>query len=238
MRTEKRRRPPSEPRYVAILGDLRGSRDRGDRAELQRRLKTLLRGMKTRQPLRKARAAGPEITSGDEFQVLLHANRESGSGEAVIAYVREITEDLGGGVTFGLGLGSLSTPLGEPVRELDGPCFHHARRALERAKHEDRWAAVSGAPAPLQPAMNSLLRLTGSLRASWTPRQGEIIRELRTTPLQKDVARSLGVTPPVISAALKSARFDAIREAEEAVELLLNRSMERESVDPGEGAGA
>jgi hypothetical protein len=45
---------------------------------------------------------------------------------------------------FGIGLGPLSTPLEGPIRELDGPCFHHARSGLDAAKREGRGAVVEG----------------------------------------------------------------------------------------------
>ncbi len=221
-RGQSKSRRGGDGSYLAILGDLVGSRNVRDRAALQGELRALLRAMKGRQPLRGARAAGPEITSGDEFQVLLHVRRESAPAAAALAYMRELTEDLPVRIAFGVGLGALTTPLEEPIRELDGASFHHARRALDIAKREGRWVVVSGIPQQLELAVNSILRLTGDLRDGWTDRQREIIRAHRTVPLQKKVAHLLGVSPSVISAALKSARYDAILEAERTAIMLLN----------------
>jgi hypothetical protein len=124
---------------------------------------------------------------------------------------------------FGIGFGTLSTALKAPIRELDGTCFHRAREALERAKREDRWAVVAGVPAPDAEIANAILRLTGSIRESWTDRQKEIIRVRRKTPLQKDVARKLRVSPSVISEALSAARHDAVLEAEATVVAMFDR---------------
>ncbi|MBZ0266598.1 hypothetical protein K8I85_00445, partial [bacterium] len=151
-------------------------------------------------------------------------------------------------IAFGLGLGTLTTGLGGPVRELDGSCFHQARRALEKAKRDGRWAVISGmadetgdpaedvaSPASaFERAANAILRLSGDIRAGWTDRQVEVIRQRRTTPLQKDVAQRLGVSPSVISEVLRAARHDAVREAEHAVEVLLNRAASPGSFRPPE----
>jgi transcriptional regulator len=71
--------------------------------------------------------------------------------------------------------------------------------------------------------VTAILRLTGDLRAAWTDRQCEIVRIRRTTPLQKDVAERLGVSPSVVCEVLRAARHDAIQEAEEAARVILDR---------------
>src|ERR1700752_5201210 len=110
-RAAKRRGAVPEPRYLAILGDLVGSREVRNRAALQSELRAMLRAMKVRQPLRGARAGGPEITVGDEFEVLLHVTAENSPAVAALEFMRELTEDLPVRIAFGLGLGTLSTPL-------------------------------------------------------------------------------------------------------------------------------
>jgi hypothetical protein len=118
------------------------------------------------------------------------------------------------------------------VRELDGPCFHHAREALGTAKSSGRWALISGVPGPFQLAINSILRLTGEIRAGWTDRQVEVVRARRTRPLQKDIAHDLGVHPSVISGILSAAQHDAVCEAEDAVAALLNRAVHPDEFPP------
>jgi len=209
--------------YLAIIGDLAGSREVSDRGALQRELKHALKLIAERKSFGPVRAAGPEITAGDEFQVLLHAEQKLTPGAVAMSYLVELTEDLPVQCLFGIGLGTLATPLKSPIGELDGPCFHRAREAVEQAKREGRWAVLAGAPAVEAGIANSILRLTGSIRGSWTERQKEIIRVRRKTPLQKDVARKLKVSPSVISEALSAARHDAILEADAAIAAILDR---------------
>jgi hypothetical protein len=188
-------------------------------------LKRTLKLITERKAFAQVRAGGPEITAGDEFQVLLHADPHHLPGAAAMSFFRELSEDLPVSCAFGVGLGTLSTALKAPIRELDGSCFHRAREALERAKHEDRWVVIGGIPDEDAKTANAILRLTGSIRESWTDRQKEIVRMRRRTPLQKDVARKLKVFPSVISEALSAARHDAVLEAEDAVAMILDRAV-------------
>jgi hypothetical protein len=220
--------------YIALLGDLVGSREVPDRPQLQTRLKKALRLLAGRQPLRSLLAAGPEITAGDEFQLLLRVDPLTCAGQAATQFVVELTEELRPTpVAFGAGLGALSTGVSGPVRELDGPCFHLARQALQAAKKEGRWVVAEGF-APFDDTVNSVLRLTGDIRRGWTDRQLEIIKVRRNLPVQRDVARKLRVSPSVVSEALQSARHDAVREAEHQVGILLDRAADPEKWDGAE----
>lgn len=212
-------------RYLAILGDLVDSRAVADRTELQNRLRGSLRRFAEQPPVREALAAGPEITAGDEFQVLLNGDPVA-AGPAAVHYLSRLTEDLRPvSVTFGLGLGALATELGPPVRELDGPCFHRAREALTQARKRSVWARVAGLPPDTEAAVNFVLRTIGQARAGWTDRQFEVIRTRRTLPLQKDVAERLSVNPSVVSEVLRAARHDEVLEGDRVVASLLNRAL-------------
>ncbi|MGQ0721362.1 MAG: SatD family protein [Candidatus Eiseniibacteriota bacterium] len=224
------RRSNRTDRFVAILGDLVASREVENRARLQAKLKTTLRQLAAREPLRSVRVAGPEIAAGDEVQLLLRVREESLPGHAVLGFLRDLTEALRPTqIAFGVGLGGLSTKVSSAVREMDGPCFHRARRALQVAKRGGRWAVVEGfAPfkdfPPFDDSVNSMLRLTGDIRRGWTDRQREIIQVRGNLSLQKDVARKLGVSKSVVSEVLQAARLDAVLEAEEAAVALLNQA--------------
>ena len=211
---------PSNEQFVAVLADLVGSREAPDRADLQDRLREALREWS------RPAAAGPEITAGDEVQLLLRLAPDAPPGRDVMAFLTHLTEAVRPTrVLFGLGLGELSTPLRERVGENDGPCFHRAREALATAKRDGRWGAIEGADSPAGEAINALLRLAGDLRGSWTDRQQEVVRLTRGADYRKDVAQQLGVSPSVVTEVLGAARYDAIHEAEEAVRLLLDQDV-------------
>ncbi len=237
-------------RYLAVLGDLVGSRDAPDRARLSQELKDCFRDF-ARPDVREQIAAGPEITSGDEFQLLLHWEwtAQSSPGEAAARFLQTVSDGLSVGVAFGLGVGTLSTGIRGPIRELDGTCFHRAREALQEAKREGRWAVLGsqveddGGPdfnihrGQVIDAINALLRLEGEIRRTWTSRQLEIVRLTRTIPRRKDIAEKIQVSPSVVSEALKAARHDAVWEAEERVKTLIDWIAEPERFEvPGPGA--
>ena len=70
--------------FLAIFGDLEGSREVSDRAGLQRQLKRTLKLVTERKAFAPVRAGGPEITAGDEFEVLLHADPRHSPGAAAM----------------------------------------------------------------------------------------------------------------------------------------------------------
>lgn len=225
--------------YLAILGDVVGSRHVEDRENLRLKLRDGLRVIEGQPSLSRALAArseppvlaaGPEISAGDEVQVLLRAGALP--GRPAIDILDLLTTKLRPyRMAFGLGIGTLATGIDgdASVQELDGNCFHRAREALARAKSRRRWAVVIADPdhsapnvATLERAANAILRLTGDIRSGWTDRQTEVMEKLEETPLQKDVARELDVSPSVISEVLRAARRDAVHEADLAVASLLN----------------
>lgn len=231
--------------YIAVIGDLVDSRGVRDRAALQRELRQALRGFKRPQPFGALLAAGPEITAGDEFQLLVRADEHKVPGGPIVTYLAQLTEDLQIDVAFGIGFGTLATPLRDSIAELDGSCFHRAREALEGAKHEGRWAKVvtGDNPAELDAklmhrrqvtnAVNAILRLSGDIRRAWTERQREVVRIRRSAGLQKDIATELQVSRSVVSEVLAAARVDAVEEAERAASAFLSWIANPDAFDPG-----
>lgn len=201
--------------YLALIGDIRGSRELEDRAAVQQRLEAVLTDLNDR--LGPVLAADLIITTGDEFQGLFLAP------EALIETVIEVSDRLHPlTVAFGIGAGPLETPLKPQAVGMDGPCFHTARHALEvLAKDRDRWAAIDGFGASIERPANTILSLMGAIRQGWTPRQAEIIRTVRSAETQKAAAEVLDVSPSVVSESLSTARFRQVEEAERVLAEML-----------------
>src|SRR5213078_1828334 len=111
-------------RYVALIADATASRllPPARRARLQADARTAARQLNRRY----ARVA---VTLGDELQCLLPSP----------APLWEIAHQIRARLpavdwVVGCGLGTISTPLAPTAPEIDGPCFHQARAALDRAK--------------------------------------------------------------------------------------------------------
>lgn len=212
---------------LAVIGDLRASREHPDRAALQARLReTLVAVNRTSAP-----AVALAITAGDEFQGLLDAAQ---AGLAVDIVV-EITEAIyPTELAFGLGWGPLATPLeaAQAVAELDGPCFHRAREALERAKIESAWAALAGAGPGLDGLVSGTFGLMAAIRGGWTEKQATYVREARRAEHYKDVAEKHSVVRSVVTESLQAAHFKALLAAEEGLSAALG---ELASPQPGFG---
>ena len=218
--------------FVAILADLVQSREATDRDVAQDRLRAARDELGRSPVLATALARDeegpipPEITTGDEIQVLLAGPPV---GEAAVACLREITESMRPAslqVAFGIGFGSLSVRLRRPVRELDGECFHRARTALVDAQRAGGWARVASAWTAIDDVTNALLRMTGDVRRGWTDRQAEVAQVYERSGVQKVVAGELRVSPSVISEILHAARYDSVVQAEAAIATLLDVALD------------
>jgi SatD family protein len=180
--------------YVAFIADLAASRTlpARSRAGLQARVRTAARDFNLR--FRRHRAARFAVTLGDELQGLFTSADP----------VWEVSHALrlrfpGVDWVVASGRGALSTPLhrGVTAPELDGPCFHAARHALEHAKRLGLVLAFEG----FDPALTACAGYYSALYRSWTPRQRAVAAAQRATRGARldELARLLRVGPSAVS---------------------------------------
>jgi SatD family (SatD) len=221
-----RSRRVEEPMYLALIGDVVGSRELSDRAEVQRRLQATIGELNVE--LVGALAAPLKLVAGDEVEGLLIG------GEAVVDVVVALADALHpAALAWGLGLGPLTTDLSEDVSVVDGPCLHLARGALESWEAKERWLSPAGIDAPAGVAIGALFTLMWAIRAHWTDTQLRYVRGARLGT-QQDVAERFGVSKQAVSKVLASARFHAVEQGEAAARALL-RGL---APDPTGGSGA
>lgn len=190
--------------YIAVVGDVVGSRQVAERGELQSRL------LHTLEQVNEGHvgvvASRFVITLGDEFQGLLH------SAEGV----QQILARLRSGVhpqelRFGLGLGRLDTPVQPQALGMDGPCFHHARAAVERSERLDTPVEVE-AGWPVQ-AFAIYAALWGHIRRRWTSQQRRVA-DLAMSGLEGvEIASLLSISPSAVSQHLRAAGWPALEHA-------------------------
>lgn len=207
-----------ESRATAFIGDLSGSRDlaRDRRGEVQEQLTRLLEELNA--DLGDALLSRFTVTLGDEFQGLL-------CRPAVIAEVEwRLRRELPAvRLWTGVGFGQLDTPLQERAIGMDGPAFHRAREAVERARGEGIHGGVFIGFGADDPVLTGLARLLEHHRRSFTAPQVEAVDRVRSGRRQSEVAQELDVSPQAISKRLKAAGWDAYRTGEEALRNLLDR---------------
>ena len=176
-------------RYVALIADVVASRalPPAARARLQADARVALKDLNRRYA--RVLAARFAITLGDELQGLL----------ATPQPVWEIAHDIRARLptvdwVIACGRGTITTPLAPTAPEVDGPCFHEARAAMQRAKRERRVFALGG----FDPQLDPLTSYYAALYWSWTPRQRRTATLLRLGDPATAAAR-LGVDRSAIS---------------------------------------
>lgn len=175
--------------YVAVLGDAVASRALAPtrRARVQQRLRTVLREVNRR--WRRAIAARFAVALGDQFEGLLV---DPAALWEIAHWVRAELSELDWIVACGRG--PVTTALAPTAPEVDGPCFHRARGALEAAKRRRMLLAFEG----FDPLANGFAAYYSALYWSWTARQrraGTLLRVLAPA----DVAERLGVHRTAVS---------------------------------------
>jgi hypothetical protein len=183
--------------YLALIADAAASRglDARRRDTLQQHLRALVAEWNRTPRYRSERAARFALTLGDELQGLLRSPLLVWElGHALRARVPEVEWIVA------CGRGALATRLA-PQRtapELDGPCFHAARAAIDTAKRERRLLAFGGFEAEPARRLSGLAAYYSALYWSWTPRQRRTATLLRLMPPAAAAAR-LGVDRSAIS---------------------------------------
>lgn len=201
--------------YCAIIGDMNRSRSLPRRGAVQQRFGHAV--AKINDEFADVVASQFLITLGDEFQGLL-------TTPAVSYQLIRRFQDLMHPVpfAFGVGVGTLSTPLKkEAALGMDGEVFYHARQALGNAKHAKR-PVVYSFDAEGMRLVNALAALMERQWLRLTPRQKQIVQLLHGHPA-KDVARKLHISPQAVSKAGASAAAKELAEAAGALREFLER---------------
>lgn len=178
--------------YVAVLADIVGSRllPTKERARLQDAVRDALRTLNRRGAWRPKIAAGFAIARGDEIQGLL---KDATLVWEISHWLRAAFAEIDWIIASGLG--AISTALARSAVEVDGPCFHAARAALDEAKERHQVFAFRGFP----PAVDALAAYYSALYGSWTPRQRRQAAKLRLDEAGAPQVERVKVHPTAIS---------------------------------------
>jgi hypothetical protein len=202
--------------FVAMIGDIRGSRQLDDRKEVQTEFERIVDSLDDHVP-DSTIASRFTVTTGDEFQALL----TEGSA-AVEAAVSATDRFHPAGLRFGIGRGELDTDVNpNQAIGMDGPCFHRARGAIEAAKTDETWLRVAGWSNDLDRHVNSLFDLVRCVREDWTDRQAEFALALTEHGTQKRVANCYEVSKSTVSESLSAGHVQEVRSAEQSLAALL-----------------
>jgi hypothetical protein len=156
------------------------------------------------------------VSRGDEIQCLV-----AGTDEAWDVVEAFDSAGRGGAFRYAIGIGGLTTSWESSTWDMDGPCFHNARDAMERAKKERRWVAVQGFGERRDSMVDGLVRTLQVVREGWTDRQRQAYAERRGSSSQLAAAERMKVDQSTLSKMLKSAHYNSYMESERALRALM-----------------
>jgi hypothetical protein len=202
----------TDPIFVALIGDIRGSRELEDRQAAQREFKGVVDALNEQLPDGSI-ASRFTVTTGDEFQVLL-----TDAADAVEAAVSASDRFHPAKLRFGIGRGKLDTELNpDQAIGMDGPCFHRARDAIDAARTDGAWLRVAGWSDDLDRHVNAMFDLVQCVREDWTDRQAQFASALKEAGAQKRVAERYDVSKSTVSESLSAGHVQEVREAERSL---------------------
>lgn len=181
--------------YLALIADATHSRalPEARRAALQTDLRAFTQALNRRWST--TLAARFAVTRGDEIEALLVPPAPLW---ALVHTLRAAFPDVDWVVACGRG--PIATPLARTAPEVDGPCFHAARAALDTAKRERWLLAFRGFARDFE--LNGFAAYYSALYRTWTARQRRLAHTLRgSPPLQ---ARRVGSPASVAGASARS----------------------------------
>lgn len=213
--------------YVAIIGDIKNSRELTNRDEVQIKLKQILTDINDKYS--EQLAADFLITIGDEFQGLLN------SPECLLAIIKHIQLSMMPvEIRFGIGIGDITTELNTYALGIDGPAFYAAREMInyvhehEKKKkynirvafyrtdgpHDEMWIRV----------LNTLLLSLTLIEEAWSSRTREIMADIllnEETYSQTEIANRLEINQSTVARGLQSANYQGYREISAMIEELI-----------------
>ncbi len=200
-----------QTKFCAIIGDIRHSRLLPRRGSVQKRFAGSIEHIN--REFKNEIASAFLITLGDEFQGLLASPAAS---YRLVRRFQALMDPVP--FSFGVGVGTLSTPLKKQALGMDGEAFHRARAALERAKKSKRDLLCSF-DSPALELVNALIGMLGHRWQHLTARQKEVRHLLLELDGQQAVAKRLRISQPAVSRVATSLR--SLSEAERVLNQFL-----------------
>lgn len=212
--------------YIAIIGDIKNSKQISDRNEVQKKMQKTLEEIN--QKYEKDIASRFMITLGDEFQGLLEC------GDNVLNIISFIEAQMYPvEIRFGIGVGEINTEI-NPLFPLgaDGPAYYNAREAVNALKINEKKSKmpdsnmiikIDGDNKASEKLMNTILSLLTVIKNKWTERQREVVYEyIWYEDRQKDAAKRLGITQSSVQKNLSNADYYSYKAALDIISTALS----------------
>lgn len=197
--------------YIAIIGDIKKSKELQERDAFQIQLKNVLVRINKRYSTELA--SDFMITLGDEFQGLLK------DSTSVIKIIEEIELSLTPvKLRFGIGVGEIHTTINRKLPlGADGPAYYNARRGIDELKELEKKSKMhlsniivhgDGETSINFDLLNTIFSLMYVIKEQWTQGQLKVIKEITmSNDNQVTLAKRLGIAQAGVSKHLLKANY-------------------------------
>ena len=197
--------------YIAIIGDIKHSKNISNRYEIQEKLKKTLDYINKQ--FKKEIAAKFLITLGDEFQGLLCA---AGSLVDIIGYIQN--EMFPVRIRIGIGIGEITTEINRNAAiGADGPAFYAARRAITGIHDTEKKLKKQAPDVQIEAEdssdfdleqINTILSLLKVVENGWSESQRKTIWDMiENGGSQEDCAKRMKTTQSTVARRLSSGNY-------------------------------
>jgi hypothetical protein len=196
--------------YIAIIGDIKNSKQFKNRKELQNKLNEVIDTINKN--YENDLASLFMITLGDEFQGLLK------NGKSLVYILDQFEREMFPvKIRFGVGIGEITTEINYNIPlGADGPAYYNARSMIEEIKtsekkHKEIKVSVKlcmQENSETSEILNSFFLLLTIAKEKWTSRRVEIITTyINCGGTQEDAAKKLEINQSNVQKALASSNF-------------------------------
>ncbi len=204
---------------LALIADIRSSRQVKKRAELQSGLRRCLDRLNQRS---QGLASPYTITLGDEFQALFN------SADGVMSDILEILSELHPvSIRFALGVGEITTDINpRQALGMDGPAFYRAREAMAQLKSSDDLFRIEGLPDDTNRLSNHSLQLLSHLCNKWRQSRFRILVGLMEGLSVRELAGQLQLSDKAIYKNISEGALEPVQGLLEDITLQLNQALQ------------
>lgn len=200
---------------IALIGDIVSSQKIKNRAEIQKKLKTLFRNINSKS----GSIESPyTITLGDEFQAVYKSPENLFKNIWEILFIVYPEK-----IRFSIGVGELTTPINKKQAiGMDGPAFYSARNGLDEIKHTSYLINISGDNIPNKNLLKQSLFLISFLSQSWKKTRLQIIKLMYDGLTVKKIAKKIKISDKAIYKNINAGALNVVINLTNEIESLVN----------------
>ncbi|MCI8893836.1 MAG: hypothetical protein HFI41_04135 [Lachnospiraceae bacterium] len=213
--------------YVAIIGDIKGSKQISNRSQIQKKLGHVLKDVN--ETYKADISAKFIITLGDEFQGLL------GRSKYVFDIIKFIQKEMYPvRLRFGVGIGEISTDVfSEAALGADGPAYYAARKMMEQLREQEKKLKKQAADIQISiyntdnfevTELNMILLLMKTIEDRWSDKQRFTVLDMEQNGgSQEECAKRMDTSQSTVARRLADGNYLIYQHAKKVINEALRR---------------